>query len=83
MEEGKKGKTEGREEGKKHLTPKANPFCFTHVLRGSSQHVTNSAAIPEALVQHGDNAHEQGVTGPLDAVLTSLTGCRNTAVKGF
>lgn len=40
----------------------------THVFGGLAQDVPHAAAVAQPVVHDGDDAHEQGVTGPLRAV---------------
>lgn len=40
----------------------------THILRWLPQNVTHAPAVPQAMVQDSDNAHEQRVTGTFPLV---------------
>lgn len=46
----------------------------THILGGFPQDVPHAAAVAQAVVEHGDNAHEQRVTGTFPLLWVSLWG---------
>lgn len=46
----------------------------THVLGGFPQDVPDAAAVAQAVVEHGDNAHEQSVTSTFPLLRVSFWG---------